>query len=69
MLDDVRPDREVDVKNALMVTCENCGQEELVEASRPDGTAMLPGEFRAQSHRMGEMVVCDRCAGQLGYPR
>lgn len=55
--------------NEIMVSCENCGQELLVDASRPDGTAMTPGEFRSSFHRRGEMVTCDACAVQLGYPR
>jgi hypothetical protein len=57
------------MKNPLLVNCENCGQEELVDATRPDGTPMLPGEYRASFHDQGQMVVCDRCAAELGYLR
>jgi ribosomal protein S27E len=55
--------------NQLMVGCENCGQELMVDANRPDGTAMTPGEYRSTFHSRGEMVTCDRCAAELGYQR
>ncbi|MEP6648516.1 MAG: hypothetical protein ABJA74_01190 [Lapillicoccus sp.] len=55
--------------NQLMVNCENCGQELSVEASHPDGSSMTLGEYRSTFHGRGEMVTCDACAAELGYPR
>ncbi len=51
----------------LMVRCERCGQELMVDGSHPDGSAMTVDEYVNHEHQHGHMVLCDVCAAALGY--